>query len=131
MLPTRIALLLRSQIGERFSPAWAFEVERALEFEPSGVHIALRREDGDLAAFAAHDGNNQGLGWFGPGGTFEAHRRRGLGEGLLVACLVDIANAGLSTCTVAWIGPRGFYERAAGVRSDRFYTVMRKDLRTT
>jgi len=124
------APLLCEQISQRFSPTWAFEVERALAFEPAGVHIALRRADGDLAAFAAHDGNNQGLGWFGPGGTFEEHRRRRLGEGLLLACLVDIARAGLSTCTVAWIGPRRFYERAAGVRTDRYYVVMRKDLRS-
>jgi GNAT superfamily N-acetyltransferase len=124
------ALLLRRQITEKFSPVCAFEVERALCYEPPGVHIALRRKDNDLAAFAVHDGNNQGLGWFGPGGTFEEHRRRGLGEGLLLACLLDVANAGLPICTVAWIGPREFYERAAGVKTDRFYVVMRKDLRS-
>ncbi len=122
-------LLLRHDVTEHFSRGWAFEVEHALSFEPAGVHIALRLADGALAAFAAHDGNNQGMGWFGPAGTFEEHRRLGLGEALLVACLVDVARAGLSTCTIAWIGPRDFYDRVAGVAADRFYVVMRKDLR--
>jgi GNAT superfamily N-acetyltransferase len=123
-------ILLRHDITQQFSRGWAFEVEHALSFEPAGVHIALRLADGALAAFAAHDGNNQGLGWFGPAGTFEEHRRLGLGEALLVACLIDVADAGLPTCTIAWIGPRHFYDRVAGVSADRFYVVMRKDLRS-
>jgi GNAT superfamily N-acetyltransferase len=121
-------LLLRHEITRAFSPAWAFEVERALGFDPPGVHLALCKSDGALAAFAVHDGNNQGLGWFGPGGTFAEHRKRGLGAALLLQCLVDVAAAGLPICTVAWIGPRGFYERAAGVAAERHFVVMRKDL---
>jgi len=120
--------LLEREIRERFSRGWAFEVARALAFDPPGVHLALRLADGELAAFAAHDGNNQGLGWFGPAGTFEAHRKCGLGAALLVACLVDVARAGLPTCTIAWIGPRDFYDRVAGVSADRFYLVMKKEL---
>jgi hypothetical protein len=83
---------------------------------------------GELAAFAAHDGNNSGLGWFGPAGTLDPHRRRGLGEALLVACLVDVAATGLAQCTVAWVGPRDFYERAAGIAGERRFVVLGKDL---
>lgn len=118
---------LAALIASEFSPAWAFEIERALRFEPCGVHLARRTADGGLAAFAAHDGNNAGLGWFGPAGTFEAHRGRGLGAALLLACLVDVATR-RSVCEVAWIGPRDFYERVAGIASERHFTVMRKVL---
>ena len=113
-------------IGRELSLAWAFEVERALG-APSGVHIA---ETGDrqLAAFAAHDGNNRGLGWFGPAGTLAAHQKRGLGEALLIACLADLAAAGHTTCEVAWIGPRGFYERVAGIAGERTFATMHKEL---
>ena len=118
---------LSAQVALGFSRAWAFEIERALDQDPPAVHLALTPE-GDLAAFAAHDGNNRGLGWFGPAGTFEPHRRRGLGEALLVACLVDVAAAGHATCTIAWIGPRSFYERAAGLSGENRFVVLGKEL---
>ncbi len=110
-----------------FGRAWAFEVDRALGGDPPAVHVALDAE-GTVAAFAAHDGNNRGLGWFGPGGTLMPHRGKGLGEALLVACLADLAGEGRQSCTVAWIGPRDFYQRAAGIaREDRF-VVLGKEL---
>jgi len=88
-----------------------------------GVHVALK--DGEYCAFAAHDGNNRGLGWFGPTGTWPAHRGQGLGEALLVACLVDVA-AEHERCEVAWIGPRPFYEKVAGIVEDRHFVVLTK-----
>jgi GNAT superfamily N-acetyltransferase len=115
-------------VAAEFGDAWAFELERALAGDPPGVHLAERPGDGAPAAFAVHDGNNQGLGWFGPAGTWPAHRRRGLGEALLGACLVDVAAAGHPRCEVAWIGPRAFYERAAGVAGERRFVVLRKEL---
>jgi GNAT superfamily N-acetyltransferase len=109
-----------------FSRAWAFEVARALEVE--GVHVAARAASGELVAFAAHDGNNRGLGWFGPAGTLEAHRGHGLGAALLCACLRDVADAGHAEGVIAWIGPRPFYETIAGAVDDRSFVVMEKTL---
>lgn len=120
------AASLADVIGRAFSLPWAFEVERALGAEPAGVHVALR--GGELAAFAAHDGNNRGLGWFGPAGTLPEHRGKGLGEALLLACLLDVAAAGHPRCEVAWIGPRRFYERVAGIAGERRFTVLQKGL---
>ena len=108
-----------------FGRAWAFEVERALGGDPPGVYIAL--EGHRIAAFAAHDGNNRGLGWFGPTGTWPAHRGQGLGEALLVACLVDVADHH-ARCEVAWIGPRPFYDKVAGIAAERRFVVLHRDL---
>jgi GNAT superfamily N-acetyltransferase len=116
---------LTDAIAREFGGAWPFEIARALAFEPPGVHVAVR--GGELAAFAAHDGNNQGLGWFGPAGTWPAHRGQGLGEALLLACLVDVA-AAHDRCEVAWIGPRPFYEKAAGIAGERRFWPMTKAL---
>lgn len=110
-----------------FGRAWAFEVERALAVAPPAVHVA-RGPDGALAAFAAHDGNNRGLGWFGPAGTLPEHRGKGLGAALLLPCLLDVAAAGQVEGVIAWIGPRDFYARAAGAVSDRRFVVLEKDL---
>jgi hypothetical protein len=79
-------------------------------------------------AFAAHDGNNAGLGWFGPAGTLPAHRGRGLGAALLLQCLLDVAEAGHEAGVIAWIGPREFYERTVGAVDDRMFVVMEKPL---
>jgi mycothiol synthase len=105
-----------------FGGAWPFELRAALAHAPApAVHVATR--DGAYCAFAAHDGNNRGLGWFGPTGTWPAHRGRGLGEATLLACLVDV---GLEhpRCEVAWIGPRPFYDKVAGIAAERTFVVL-------
>jgi mycothiol synthase len=112
-------------IARDFGGAWPFEISRALEYEPAAVHVAIK--DGAYCAFAAHDGNNRGLGWFGPTGTWPAHRGQGLGEALLMACLVDVARE-RSQCEVAWIGPRPFYEKVAGIAGERRFVAMAKQL---
>jgi GNAT superfamily N-acetyltransferase len=85
------------------------------------VHVAVK--DGSYCGFAAHDGNNRGLGWFGPTGTWPAHRGQGLGEALLVACLADVGEHH-EHCEVAWIGPRPFYDKVAGIESERQFVVL-------
>jgi GNAT superfamily N-acetyltransferase len=116
---------LSEMITAEFSAEWAFEVNLALSSTPEGVHVAVS-PDGELAAFAAHDGNNRGLGWFGPAGTVPAHRERGLGAALLLECLVEVAEAGHDQCLISWIGPRDFYERTVGIAGEREYVVMSK-----
>ncbi|MGE5182924.1 MAG: GNAT family N-acetyltransferase [Acidobacteriota bacterium] len=116
---------LVSAVAGEFGGAWPFELARALAYDPPGVHVAMR--DDAYCAFAAHDGNNSGLGWFGPTGTWPAHRGHGLGEALLVACLVDVATEH-ARCEVAWIGPRPFYDKVAGIASERRFVALAKDL---
>ncbi|HJT97785.1 MAG TPA: GNAT family N-acetyltransferase, partial [Rhodanobacteraceae bacterium] len=116
---------LLDAVTKEFGGAWPFEISSALRHEPVGVHVALR--DGAYCGFAAHDGNNRGLGWFGPTGTWPEHRGKGLGEALLLACLVDVG-AEHERCEVAWIGPRPFYEKVAGIVEDRKLVAILKDL---
>jgi GNAT superfamily N-acetyltransferase len=116
---------LLDAVAAEFGGAWPFELARALGHEPAGVHVAL--QDGAYCGFAAHDGNNRGLGWFGPTGTWPAHRGQGLGEALLIACLVDVA-AHHARCEVAWIGPRAFYDKVAGIAAERSFVVLTRDL---
>jgi len=119
---------LAAAVASEFGGTWDAELTRAMALDPPGVHVArLEGACPEIAAFAVHDGNNQGLGWFGPAGTWPAHRGRGLGEALLLACLVDVA-AFRDVCEVAWIGPRAFYERAVGVTGERRFVSMTKEL---
>ncbi len=127
---------LLTMITGSFAPVWSFEVARALgpplggeaaeyaDALPEGpaVHVALD-EAGAVVAFAAHDGNNRGLGWFGPMGTLDKHRGHGLGEALLLGCLLDVVDRP-DGGVIAWVGPVGFYSRASGAVPDRRFVVF-------
>jgi GNAT superfamily N-acetyltransferase len=126
---------LLAMVESQFSWVWAYEVARALgpglggeaaahtpELpEGAAVHIALAA-DGAIVAFAAHDGNNRGLGWFGPMGTLPAHRGRRLGEVLVLCCLADVWER-VDGGVIAWVGPVDFYARACGAVPDRRFVV--------
>lgn len=116
---------LCAAVAAEFGGAWPYELARAMAVAPAGVHVALK--GGDYCAFAAHDGNNRGLGWFGPAGTWPAHRGQRLGEALLLACLVDVA-VQHAQCEVAWIGPRAFYDKVAGIAAERRFVVLERAL---
>jgi GNAT superfamily N-acetyltransferase len=108
-------------IARVFAPVWAFEVARAAAGPRQAVHAAWL--DGAPVAFAAADGNNQGLGWFGPAGTEPAHRGKRLGEALLVRCLEDVR--GLPEAgVIAWIGPKAFYAKTVGAVDDRRFVSL-------
>lgn len=126
---------LLTMVAAEFSPVWADEVARALGPELGGaaaaytpqlpegaaVHLALL-PSGAPVAFAAHDGNNRGLGWFGPMGTLPAHRGRGLGEALVLSCLADVGERP-DGGVIAWVGPEAFYARTCGAIPDRRFVV--------
>jgi len=134
---------LLAMVTSAFHRVWAYEVARALGSPLGGeaalhtatlpegptVHIALSTA-GDVVAFAAHDGNNRGMGWFGPTGTLPEHRGKGLGEVLLLHCLRDVADAYAvqPSCrpdagVIAWVGPVEYYARACGAAPDRRFVV--------
>lgn len=133
--PADVAPLL-TMVSQSFAPVWSYEVARALgpalgqeaatnatELpEGPAVHVALD-QSGAVVAFAAHDGNNRGLGWFGPMGTLESHRGHGLGEVLLLACLLDVQDRP-DGGVIAWVGPVDFYKRASGAVPDRRFVVF-------
>ena len=138
---------LLAMVTTAFHRVWAYEVARALGASLGGdaalhtaglpecaaVHLALWPHvdaEPEVVAFAAHDGNNRGLGWFGPTGTLPAHRGKGLGELLLLHCLHDVAVAYAArpdsrpdAGVIAWVGPVEYYARACGAVPDRRFVV--------
>ncbi len=115
-----------ARIAVEFSEGWSFEAQKACRPPQFDVHIAVEKKTQALAGFAVHDGNNRGLGWFGPTGTFPAHRGRGIGSAVLLACMQDIATAGHHQAEVAWVGPEKFYEKVVGVSGVRKFVSMKK-----
>lgn len=130
---------LLALVESQFAAVWAYEIQRALgpglggaaaahtPELPEGPTVHLAVDAGDQAsgapvAFAAHDGNNRGLGWFGPMGTLPAHRGRGLGEVLVLRCLADVQTRPEGG-VIAWVGPESFYARTCGAVPDRRFIV--------
>ena len=111
-------------IARAFASVWAYEVAHAADGPRHAVHVAFDAS-GAPVAFAAADGNNRGLGWFGPAGTDPAHRGKRLGEALLVRCLEDVR--GLPEAgVIAWIGPKAFYAKTVGAVDDRRFVTLER-----
>jgi len=120
-LPSVLAM-----VATQFAAVWANEASRAFR-GPRRAWFVAWDFGGAPVAFAAADGNNQGLGWFGPAGTLPAHRGKKLGEALLHRCLVAVEglpDAGV----IAWVGPKPFYERAAAAVFDRRFVQLERPL---
>ncbi|GLW73902.1 hypothetical protein Kpho02_62000 [Kitasatospora phosalacinea] len=107
--------------------SWAEEAATALAHEPPRCHVAVRGEGAveEFVGFACHGVNRDT--WFGPMGTAESQRGRGVGAVLLRRCLRDQREAGLTESEIAWIAPYRFYARTVGARLHRVFRLYRKD----
>jgi len=95
-------------VEHHFGASWRFEVARATAF--------VIKEGRRIIGFAAHEGNNRGLGTFGPTGVAREHRGRGLGTLLLHASLADLHRLGYTRAIIPWTGAIDFYRKACGAR---------------
>ena len=105
---------------------WRHEVSMAFQREPVAIHIA--RFNDRIRGFSAYNGNNVGTGWFGPMGTSNVLRGRGIGEVLLKRCLSDLKAEGNKKAIIPWVGPIAFYAHHAGARVDRVFWRFEKPL---
>jgi len=111
------AALVLALCERAFQPAWRHEAGRGIEH--GACHGAFDAATGELLGFAAHSVNR--AGWFGPTGVDPTKQRRGVGAPLLAACLLDLKVAGFDRCEISWIGPTGFYVKAAGAEISRVF----------
>ena len=98
---------------------WKAEIQLAFQKKQNPLHIAIL--DKEVIAFSNHSCNNIGTGWFGPMGTTESARGKGLGEILLKRCLQDLKNNGYENAIIPWVGPIGFYFEKCGAEVDRIF----------
>jgi len=96
--------------------AWPDEAAAALAREPAGCHVASRV---GYVGFACHGAVRRG--WFGPMGTLDTERGRGIGAVLLKRSLADLRAAGLRTARIGWVGPVEFYAATVDARVERVY----------
>ncbi|WP_158715311.1 GNAT family N-acetyltransferase [Kitasatospora phosalacinea] len=107
--------------------SWAEEAAAALAHEPPRCHVAVQGDGTaeEFVGFACHGVNRDT--WFGPMGTAESQRGRGVGAVLLRRCLRDQREAGLAESEIAWIAPYRFYARAVDARLHRVFRLYQKE----
>lgn len=102
--------LIEAWVEKHFHFSWDSETDKALSNRPVTCFIAI--QDQALIGFACYDAT--ALGFFGPTGVLEEHRRKGTGKALLLACLLDMKLAGYGYAIIGFIGPLEFYKKAVG-----------------
>ncbi len=100
-------------------PAWIGEVTSAYQNNP--ITLFICEHEGKLIAFSAHEGNNKGIGWFGPMGTDTVLRGKGIGGILLRKCLKDMKEMGFVKAIIPWVGPIPFYMLYANAKVERVF----------
>ena len=78
--------LILDWVGSTFSDAWSSEADVAISNSPTTCFVAIH--DTDLIGFSCYDATT--LGFFGPIGVAEVHRKRNTGTCLLKACMLDM-----------------------------------------
>ncbi|MEN8192507.1 MAG: GNAT family N-acetyltransferase [Bacteroidota bacterium] len=107
--------------------AWKYEMENALRKTPVSLHLA--KLDGEIIAFSAHSSNNPGLPWYGPVGTTEAARGKGVGGILLKRCLNDMKESGLKKAIIPWVAHIPFYMHYINSKVDRVFWRYEKEFK--
>ena len=103
---------------------WLPEVERGIEH--AACLLARDGAGGPVVGFCCHSVNR--AGWVGPMATDPARRGGGVGSALLSAACRDLRAAGHPDAEIAWVGPVGFYAKAAGASVSRTFRTLRRSL---
>jgi GNAT superfamily N-acetyltransferase len=112
---------LRAMVRTAF-PHWSWEVDAALAH--GVVWVAGTPEA--PTAFACADATHPG--WFGPMGTLESERGKGLGRLLMTQCLLHLKKKGYRQARIPWVGPVPFYARFAAASLGPVYWTFVKNL---
>ncbi|MBV2353523.1 GNAT family N-acetyltransferase [Streptomyces sp. J2-1] len=117
--------------GDRFNRDWARAVRECLVAgAPLDRIVVVRDPGGRLLGWAMHGAYESAVERFGPFGVVEEARGAGLGKVLLHLVLERMRARGAHSAWFLWTGehsPAGRLYRAAGFRTTRVFTVLRRE----
>ena len=99
-------------VMQAFGAYWKSEVEVAFSRQPVSCWIAQR--DNAILGFACHESTARNF--FGPTGTLESERGKGIGKLLLLKSLESMRELGYAYAIIGGVGPAEFYEKAVGAK---------------
>ncbi|NLF02272.1 MAG: GNAT family N-acetyltransferase [Anaerolineales bacterium] len=97
-------------VARHFSAGWSSECDVTFSRTPVSCYLATNR--GRIMGFACYDSVCKDF--FGPIGVLECERTRGIGKGLLLACLEAMRTEGYAYAIIGGVGPKEFYAKAVG-----------------
>lgn len=105
--------LVSEWVMEQFGAYWQSEVEVAFSRQPVSVWLAQRGNQ--ILGFACFESTARNF--FGPTGTLESERGKGIGKILLVKSLESLREMGYAYAIIGGVGPAEFYEKAVGAKA--------------
>lgn len=108
-----------------WSPAWQAEGLLTLKRDPIPCFVA--EHNGRICAFAAYGVASFPYS-FGPTGTEEVLRGKGLGRVLFYRCMQDLKEHGHNYAEVSWVGPIVYYAKIANATIHRVFWYLEKSL---
>lgn len=99
-------------VESNFSAYWASEVRVAFAAKPITCWIAQR--ENEILGFACYDTTTRGF--FGPTGTKEEERGRGIGKILTIKALKSLRELGFAYGIIGGVGPVSYYEKIVGAK---------------
>jgi mycothiol synthase len=103
---------------------WVDEVLSSFDNDPKTLWICVHEEK--VVGFCGYDGNNRGLGWFGPMGVDPITRGKGIGAVVCLLCLKDLALLGHKEAIIPWVGPVRFYDKVCNAKMGRHFWTFTK-----
>jgi hypothetical protein len=104
--------LLSDWVMDQFGAYWKSEVEVAFNRQPVSVWLAQRGNN--ILGFACYESTARNF--FGPTGTLESERGKGIGKILLIKSLESLREMGYAYAIIGGVGPVEFYEKTVGAK---------------
>lgn len=99
-------------VMEQFGGYWKSEVEVAFSRQPVSCWLAQRGND--ILGFACYESTARNF--FGPTGTLESERGKGIGKTLLIKSLGSLREMGYVYAIIGGVGPSEFYQKSVDAR---------------
>ena len=99
--------LITTWVKENFGDYWASEVDVAFSRQPVSCWLAQRGND--ILGFACYEATARNF--FGPTGTKESERGKGIGKVLLVKSLLSLKEMGYGYAIIGGVGPEDYYKK--------------------
>lgn len=104
--------LVGEWVMNQFGAYWQSEVEVSFSRQPVSCWIAQRGNQ--ILGFACYESTARNF--FGPTGTLESERSKGIGKVLLIKSLESLREMGYAYAIIGGVGPAEFYEKAVGAK---------------
>ncbi|SFU20419.1 hypothetical protein SAMN04489724_0296 [Algoriphagus locisalis] len=104
--------LVSNWVLAHFGEYWQSEVEVAFSRQPISCWLAQRGNE--ILGFACYESTARNF--FGPTGTLESERGKGIGKILLIKSLESMREMGYAYAIIGGVGPAEFYEKTVNAK---------------